>query len=186
MRQTGAKNDPHRAMRIAAAALVCIETHGAAQTTHRRIAAVAGLPVGSLTYHFASLDEIIEAAFRYLATSVSSRLADTLDAAQTTEDARQAVVAFLSEDSPRKTRETILSIELYSFAIRRPALQSLMRDWMQASRTALEKHFSPAQARALDALIEGVTLHNATQPMLLPRDEIADIVTRLTTPGPCP
>jgi TetR/AcrR family transcriptional regulator, regulator of biofilm formation and stress response len=41
------------------------------------------------------------------------------------------------------------------------------RTWMERSRRALERHFDPVTARELDALIEGLVLHQflSTDPM---------------------
>jgi DNA-binding transcriptional regulator YbjK len=52
-------------------------------------------------------------------------------------------------------------------AARRPALREVTQGWLLRSRQALELHFDPVTARELDALIEGLVLHQAlsTDPM---------------------
>lgn len=49
---------------IAAAALVCLQTGGYAALTARKIAAEAGLSLGHISYHFASMDEVLSEAYR--------------------------------------------------------------------------------------------------------------------------
>lgn len=178
------RNDPDRRDRIIDAALQAIGQYGVADTTHRRIAEIAGVPLGSLTYYFSGLEEIIQQAFRRLSQGVMSRFAQILDEAGGPEDARRAIIDFLSDDSPQKAREMALIFELYAYATRRPSLRPIMTEWMAASRTAMEKHFTASQARALDAMIEGITIHNSTSPQLIPRGEIAEIVLRLSASGP--
>lgn len=173
-------NDPERRDRIIEATLVTIAKLGVADTSHRRIAEVAGVPLGSLTYYFKGLDDIIGAAFERLAEQVSGRFTKVLSEARDKQEARSAIVSFLSEISERKQNEMVLSYELYAYASRRPALKPIMLGWMAASRMALELHFTPPQARALDAMIEGVTIHNTTSPDLIRREEIAGLIDKLS------
>jgi len=51
--------DPERKSRIVDAAIEVIAEHGVAGTTSRRIAAAADVPLGSLTYHFNGLDDLL-------------------------------------------------------------------------------------------------------------------------------
>ena len=51
--------DPDRKDRIVDAALDVIAEHGVAGATHRTIAAAADVPLGSMTYHFENLDEVL-------------------------------------------------------------------------------------------------------------------------------
>ena len=64
-------------------------------------------------------------------------------------------------------RALVLAVELYVAAARRPALRAVTQAWMVRSRQALELHFDSVTARELDALIEGVVLHQflSTDPM---------------------
>ncbi|TYR32953.1 TetR/AcrR family transcriptional regulator, partial [Streptomyces parvus] len=56
--------DPERRTRIIDAALTVIAADGIAGLSHRTVAAEADVPLGSTTYHFASLDELLVAALR--------------------------------------------------------------------------------------------------------------------------
>ncbi len=47
-----------------------------------------------------------------------------------------------------------------------------MQNWMQRSQQTLEQWFEPGTARALDAFIEGMTLHFVTDRKPLSREEI--------------
>ncbi len=85
-------NDPERRERIITAALEVIAEHGVHKTTHRRIAAVAGVPLGSLTYYFDDLTAILEAAFGHLEQTMSGYYRRALEAATSTEEAGQVVV----------------------------------------------------------------------------------------------
>jgi DNA-binding transcriptional regulator YbjK len=77
-------------------------------------------------------------------------------------------------------RDLVLSYELYAAAVRNPALRHVTQGWMERSRRALERHFDPATARALDALIEGLVLHSALSTAPMTTEEIRAAVHRMT------
>lgn len=56
--------DPERRDRIIDAAIRVVGSKGIAGLSHRSVAAEADVPLGSTTYHFASLDELLIAALR--------------------------------------------------------------------------------------------------------------------------
>ncbi|MEH3146814.1 MAG: TetR family transcriptional regulator [Methylobacterium frigidaeris] len=173
------RHDPDRRARIVRAALDVIAEHGVAGTTHRRIAAAADVPLGSMTYHFAGIDEVLTEAFTLLADTVAGRFTDRLSAASTLDDACEAVVDLVVDESWATPRTLLLSYELYAFAGRNPALRSVMQAWMGKSRAALGQHFPADTARALDAMIEGLTLHRSVDARPADRDEVRAIVRRL-------
>jgi DNA-binding transcriptional regulator YbjK len=54
-----------------------------------------------------------------------------------------------------------------------------MQRWMDDSRAALERFFDPLTARTLDALVEGIGIHNSIDRQPLQRDAIREIVDRV-------
>jgi DNA-binding transcriptional regulator YbjK len=161
------RHDPRRAERILEAALDVIAEHGVANTTHRLVAAAADVPLGSMTYHFASLDEILAEAFTRHADSIATVFDQRLTAARNHEEAVEAVISLVTDDLLAPGHDLVLTVELYVAAARIPRLRTVTQAWMQRSRDALENHFDPTTAREVDALIEGLTLHSAlsTDPM---------------------
>lgn len=177
----GRRNDPDRRDRIIDACLEVIARSGVAGTSHRRVAAQAGVPLGAMTYYFAGMDDLLQQAFTRFATTISDRFERRMAAAADADAARQAVAAIILDDVFGDDRELVLSHELYTLAAREPAYRSITTDWMERSRTALERHFDPETARLLDALIEGLTIHRALDSQ--PRDphEVEIAVARITT-----
>lgn len=171
--------DPDRRQRIIGAALEVIATHGVSGATHRRIAAAANVPLGSMTYHFEGMEDLLTAAFTQLAQVSSARFHAVLDAATTREEARAAVVAIIVGDVWATPSTLLLSYELYAFAARNPALTAVMQGWMDSSREALGRHFDPLTARALDAMVEGIGIHNSIDRAPLDRAQVEAIVARL-------
>lgn len=161
------RHDPGRRDRLVAVALDVLAEHGVAGTTHRAVAQAADVPLGSTTYHFASLDELLAAAFRRHAEEVAGALERRLGPATDADAALDALADHLAQDLLAPGRGLVLSIELYVAAARRPVLRAVTQEWMLRSRHALERHFDPVTARELDALVEGLVLHSAlsTDPM---------------------
>lgn len=136
-------------------ALDTIAEHGVAGTTHRRIAAAAGVPLGSTTYYFADLGDLFRAAFGRLADQISERFEARLVPARTLEEAIDAITAYVLQDLSDQ-REAALSYEFYAYAIRHPEVRTMVDAWFARSQAALERYFTPEAARLIDAMIEGL------------------------------
>jgi DNA-binding transcriptional regulator YbjK len=161
------RHDPGRRDRLVATTVEVIAGAGVVGATHRAIARAADVPLGSLTYHFASLDELHTAAFTRHVDEVAPRFDGRMAAAPDAAAALEVLVGHLTDDLLASHRDFVLAVELYAAAARRPALRAVTQDWMQRSRRSLERHFDPVTAREIDAMVEGLTLHSAlsTDPM---------------------
>ncbi|MFJ8787939.1 TetR/AcrR family transcriptional regulator [Streptomyces sp. NPDC102462] len=153
--------DPQRRERILAATLDHIAEEGVAGVSHRRIAARAAVPLGSMTYHFGGMDDLLREAFTRFADQMAAVFEEYMSRAEGPEQAREAVTDLVHTLSDGPRRDLILTQELYTLAARRPEYQELTQAWMRRSRQLLERHFDPDTARQLDALIEGLALHRA-------------------------
>lgn len=157
----GRRNDPDRRDRIIDACLDVVARSGVAGTSHRKVAAQAGVPLGAMTYYFDGMDDLLREAFTRFASTVSDRFERRMNGAADAEAAREAVTTIILEDVHGDDRDLVLSHELYTLAAREPSYRSITSGWMARSRAALERHFDPETARMLDALIEGLTIHRA-------------------------
>ncbi|GAA1434950.1 TetR family transcriptional regulator [Streptomyces thermospinosisporus] len=175
--------DPQRRERIIAATLDLIAEEGIARVSHRRIAARAGVPLGSMTYHFDGIDELLREAFRRFTDHIAAVFDARLGTAADPDQARTAVADLVHILSEGSRRDLVLTQELYTLAARRPAYRELTHEWMRRSRVHLEKHFDPDTARQLDALIEGLTLHRALAQRPHDRSLTVEAIARITTPA---
>ena len=174
------RTDPERRDRIVRAALDLIAEEGVAGTSYRKAAVRAGVPLGSMTYHFRSMDDLLREAFTRFSGTVVAVFEEHLGSAATPDEARRAVVGLVHRLSDGDQRELVLTHELYTLAARKPAYRELTREWMRRSRSALERHFDPATARQLDALIEGLFIHRALDTEPHGRDLTVEAVARIT------
>ena len=178
------RHDPDRKDRIVDAAVEVIAEHGVAGATHRLIAAAADVPLGSLTYHFSSLEDLRAQAFRRHAERMSAIYAAHFDGVETHEQLVEAVTDLIHGDAGADTHDWAIAYELYLAALRDPALREVTETWMRTSRTVLERFVDPTTARGVDALIEGLVMHKTLATSPLPREQIRSIVARAVgSPG---
>lgn len=161
---------------IIAAALAVIVEDGVSGATYRRIAACTGLSPGTLTYHFGSINEIVAAAFVRMSEEIAAVYFSKLREAADKDRAREVVADLICGDLWKASGQMLLIFELYSFVSRFPEHMHIMDDWMALSRQALQLHFDEREARAIDALIEGFTIHNALGKVPVGREEILGLI----------
>ena len=137
------------------AALDVIAEHGVAGTTHRRVASAAAVPLGSTTYYFADLHDLLGAAFGRFADQISERFESRLTRARTVEEVITEITDFVLYDFD-DPRELALSYEFYAYAIRRPKIGDMVEAWFARSQQALARFYDPDTARLVDTFIEGL------------------------------
>jgi len=185
---TARRSDPGRRDRLIDVTLDLIAENGVAGISHRRIATRADVPLGSMTYHFDGMDDLLHEAFTRFAGTIVERFERSLGAATTPDEARAAVVSLIHDDlaSEGSLRDQVLSYELYTLAARQPRYRAITREWMRRSRVELERHFDPDTARRVDALIEGLSIHRVLDPEPPSRAFTEEAVARITASGPAP
>lgn len=158
--------DPERRDRLVDVTLDVVADVGTVAATHRAIARAADVPLGSVTYHFASREDLLLAAFSRHAHTVADRFSATLTA-DADGSVLEPLVRWLTDDLVGSARDLVLMVELYVAAARSPGLRAVTQSWMQRSREVLERFVDPVTARELDAFVEGLVLHSAlsTAPM---------------------
>ncbi len=177
------RHDPERRDRIIDVCLDVIAATGS-RDSHRRVAAAADVPLGSMTYHFAGRDDLLREAFDRFTREAAAQFERRMGDARTPEEAVQAVTTLITHDVFATQRDLVLSHELYTLAARDPAYRTLTNDWMRRSRAALGHHFEPATCRVLDAFIEGMTIHRALDAEPHDDVDVLGAVRRLTQVGP--
>jgi DNA-binding transcriptional regulator YbjK len=152
------RHDPERRQRIIDAAIRVVGAKGIAGLSHRSVAAEADVPLGSTTYHFTTLDELMVAALR----QANEGFAEVVAARGTLEDTRAdlaAELAGLTGEWLAGDRTGVeLEYELYLAALRRPALRPVAGEWIDSLVGPLTHRTDAVTARALVALLDGICL----------------------------
>lgn len=150
--------DPDRRRRIIDAAIRVVGAKGIAGLSHRSVAAEADVPLGSTTYHFKTLDELMVAALRQ-ANEGFARLVVARGALEDPESDLAAELAGLTGEWLAGDRTGVeLEYELYLAALRRPALRPVAAEWCQNLAERIARRTDPVTARALVALLDGICL----------------------------
>ena len=178
--KTKRRYDPDRRAKIIDTALDVIAKHGVAGTTHRRVAQAADVPLGAMTYYFQGMEELLHEAFAKLAETMSSQFRVTLEAAQTREQARQAIIDWACNEMWRSERNLVLAFEFTAFAAREPSMRPHLQRWMGLSEGYLSHHFGASTAKVLDAFVDGVVMHNIMSHNHISREEVTECVHKLT------
>ncbi|MFH8341194.1 TetR/AcrR family transcriptional regulator [Streptomyces sp. AM6-12] len=152
----GRRYDPDRRQRIIDAALRVAGRDGLAGLSHRTVAAEADVPLGSTTYHFATLDDLLVAALCQSNEGFAAVLdgSGVLDDADLAAGLARALGDWLNGDRPGVE----LEYELYLAALRRPALRPVAAQWTEETAARLSARVDAVTARALLALMDGICL----------------------------
>lgn len=189
--------DPAR-RRILLAALHVIAVEGLESVTHRRVAELAAVSLGSTTHHFASREDLLREAFRaYLAEAAAVIAELDSNSRRSRRAIREQLIEFACDLVDREFRDEQLvraEYELLLFAARDPALADDYRAWearLVASLAAtLESGGAPRPidaARTLVNLVRGFELERLLDPRLgsaVLRRRLVPILAGLLGSGP--
>lgn len=155
---------------------------GIGRTTHRAIAARAGVPLGATTYYFPTLDDLVTAGLEQASDAVREELATWSEALAAGEDLPH-VLAGLVEDYLADRSRALLECELYLAAARSPRLRPLVDVWLDGTREVLAPRTGEETARALVTLIDGVLIQSLVTGENLDRRRLEAAIARLVGRG---
>jgi DNA-binding transcriptional regulator YbjK len=176
-RQRG-PNDPDRRDRIASAAITVVGEQGIGALTHRRVAAAAGVPLGSTTYHFATLDDLVGAALATAAERSVAALRDWEAALRPDQDLAEALADFVVRSVVEQRDDTMAEYNLYALALHRPHLRKAAVDWDDALAEVLAAHTDPLTGRMLGVLLCGLLMQSVLSEPPPTRAEIEALIAR--------
>jgi DNA-binding transcriptional regulator YbjK len=143
-----------RRREILDAALGLIAEQGVDSVTHRRVAAAAGVALGSTTYYFDSREHMLREAFRRYLEVVSSTIS-ALSAEAKRNPSVEGLVEFLVQFTEREFQNEALLItefELMLFAARDGSLAEELHSWQDGLTADLAEALeSLGAARPFDA-----------------------------------
>ncbi|UUU21145.1 TetR/AcrR family transcriptional regulator [Streptomyces sp. DSM 40750] len=152
------RHDPERRQRIIDAAIRVVAAKGIAGLSHRTVAAEADVPLGSTTYHFKTLDELMVAALRQANEGFAKTVAARAALGDPDTDLAAELAALGSEWLAGDRTGVEVEYELYLAALRRPTLRPVADEWGRGFAEILARRTDPVTARALVALVDGICL----------------------------
>jgi len=150
--------DPDRRQRIIDAAIRVVGEKGLAGLTHRTVAAEADVPLGSTTYHFKTLDDLMVAALCQADEGFAKAIASRGGLTDPSADLSVELAGLLGDWLSGDRTGVELEYELYLAALRRPALRPVVAEQMAELADRLARRTDPVTARALVALMDGICL----------------------------
>jgi AcrR family transcriptional regulator len=160
------------------ATLRSLAAHGHDGASVRRIAAEAGVSVGLINHHFASIDELIACAFEKVSAGIVQQLLDRMAEAPPSPRARLNAF-FRASCSPPMLDPDLLSVWVVFWSMVRhsPVMQETQRRTFAEYRAVIEQHLvdyaaeiaiSPADMRlsaiGLSAMLDGIWLELCLNP----------------------
>jgi AcrR family transcriptional regulator len=170
------------------AAIGLVATKGYDATTVRDIAAAADVATGSISYWFASRDDLLRAALVEAARRFTHRLDSAVVAAASP---REELLAHAAAATPRTAEETaaqVVWIEFWHQAQRDPELRVLLErlydSWRARLAATVRRGIATGAFRAVDAddwarrfvaLADGLALHVLLHPGSMTADDMERI-----------
>lgn len=178
------RHDPGRQERIVEAALRVLARDGVVAITHRSVAREADVPLGSTTYHFASLDDLVLQAFEVHVDKLATRFERRLSAVDSIDGLVDALADAVEVDLGADAGDLALTYELYGAAVRSAGVRRLTERWMSRAEAALQRHVDLDTARLIDTVVEGLMVHRSIAGRPLRRDAVVSMLRRAIAAAP--
>lgn len=154
------RRDPEgRRAALARAAAQIVAEVGVGRTTHRAIAARAGVPLGATTYYFPTLDDLVTAGMQCVADDSRRELTSWAEALAGHDDLPRALAECVGDYLEQESR-ALVECELYLAAARNPPLRPLAEAWLTGLRDLLAPDLGARGAATVSALIDGTILQS--------------------------
>ncbi|MCW4351708.1 TetR family transcriptional regulator [Hoyosella sp. YIM 151337] len=176
-RQRG-PTDPDRPDRIVEAAITVVAEQGITALTHRRVAAAAGVPLGSTTYHFATLDDLLRAALAKAADRSVAELRAWEESLAPGADLAAALAIFVVHSVRESRSSTMAEYNLYALALHRPQLREAAVDWDRALAEVLGKRTDSVTAHMLGVLLCGLQMQSVLSDEPPSSEHVEDLLRR--------
>ncbi|MFG2141951.1 TetR/AcrR family transcriptional regulator [Streptomyces sp. NPDC048650] len=153
--------DPDRRQRIIDAAIRVVGERGIAGLSHRRVAAAADVPLGSTTYHFRTLDDLLVAALEQLDAEWLAEFADWVAGIDLSVPLADEVIRYVADILGGDRAQVELMYELYLAALRHTAVRPIAAACLDEMTLVLGRRIGDLPtARAVAAFIDGLVLQH--------------------------
>jgi DNA-binding transcriptional regulator YbjK len=142
-----------------------IAAGGLSSVTHRAVAAEAGVSTASTTYHFATLDDLLQATLSSLSATGVARLAAAAELAESGAiTLADAATTFLIEELGSNRDAFVANLELQFASVRRPAWSAVMTNSYDAFVDLIQHYVGDERAaRAIFSAAFGFAVHHVIQ-----------------------
>ena len=164
--------DPGRRDRLIDVALEVVAARGVAGATHRAVAQAAGVPLGSTTYYFGTLEDLHAEAIQRHVDNILQMFRLRIEPATNRDELLDALVDLAIDDMTEDKGATVVTIELYGLATRNPRFKAIADAWIVATQQLFATHMDNTSVKAVDAMLEGITIHQALSRVRLEKSDL--------------
>lgn len=169
----GRRYDPERRQRIIDAAITVVGERGIAGLSHRSVAAAAEVPLGSTTYHFTSLDDLLVAALRQVNGECVADFARWVEGIDPAVPLADEVTRLVEETLAGDRARMELEYELYLAALRHAAVRPIAAECLDEMVRLLGRRIGDLPtARAVVAFVDGLVLQHLLTGQPFDRDAV--------------
>jgi len=131
--------------------LKVIARRGVEGLTHRRVASAARVPLGSTTYYFKGIEDMLVAAMSALVDRDLQRLKGYFDSIPRGANLAPVMTALVLDGVTHDRDNTILAHELSVASLRRVRLREIAEPWDQHWQRVLQDHVGAVRAATVTA-----------------------------------
>ena len=175
MREKNTPNDPERRERIVSATIELLRDGGVVAVTARAVASRAGVPLGSVSYHFASVRALLIEASRRV---VHLRIAALTEWGRgvTAETVVPRLAELIHQQLTVGRALTVVSYELYLLGLRDAEFREISAGSVRELRAHLRRYCAPGHVERLAATADGFQLESLFDPTPPDIDAIATVL----------
>ncbi|TCP47353.1 TetR family transcriptional regulator [Tamaricihabitans halophyticus] len=170
--------DPGRRSRLVRAALAVLSRDGFDGLSYRTVAAEAEVPLGSATYYFPQIDDLIAAVVDQAAEDSLQRFSGWDEALPDTEALIEQLAELIVEQTTSGRARSVMAYELYMLGLRRPEYRARSTAWVGHLRSSLRQHMDATTADALTAAADGLQLQSLLSPEPFTREQLIATLRR--------
>ncbi|MEU4159730.1 TetR family transcriptional regulator [Actinoplanes sp. NPDC026670] len=175
-----ARDPEARKAALAAAAMEVVAENGVGRTTHRAVAARAGLPLGATTYYYPTLDDLIAAGLRHALDTLKTELQAWDERLREAPDMPEALTQLVQEYLADR-RQVRIEYELFVTAARSEALRPLAEAWLNDIPETLIATVGISTARDICALLDGFILQALVSDTELDAERLTAAIRKLSS-----
>ncbi|OUO87558.1 hypothetical protein B5F40_13560 [Gordonibacter sp. An230] len=183
-RKRSPRNPAARKQKIVDAAADLISRMGSGRITHRKVAERAGVPLGSTTQYFKSIDELRHAGLAELARRIEREYDEVfLVVAQRSHGSdvlADAITEYLSN-----LERVNADAALYAGAIEDPEVRSIAKESFESFLERCEPYVDAVRAKILFAFMEGAVINSCFMGVPYDRETVREAVALILEGSVC-
>lgn len=147
----------------------------------RKVAEIADVPLGSVSYHFTDKDELVAAAIHKAREENRQITRQAIEDGVANADFASALAGLIEKLTVHEHARLVLDHDLYLASIHHPKLQSESRGWSEDFLETMKVYTDLNTATVLTFMFDGICLQSALFGYEFRRADVLPLVNRVLT-----